>query len=864
MKTKTNTDGVTSQSKESAASRLEQKASSTSDKASPSRSNSDSKSSIERTKNRILLHKEEKAKSLSPPLSAECEYDFDQHLLKEKLSEKKKFLSSIHLTPRIPSTESASVQSPKMPKIEQKPDTPQSTNSSKDIKSVTNSTPPTKTPATTAQEPIVKNYAKKPENKASKRKSREPVKNVAKVKCLMAVHEGSVDVHMELPKPTIVPKSNSSITSSSPPQSSSSSVATTSTQADQLKETMKMLNAFSQQNKNNLQSLANKSIHAAASSTKNLFKAPSNSSGRDMASSSSSASSSTSASSSHKSQTPTSDTETSIIINNVQRPNQADTPRPSMSFKPNLNQQQPFSNYFSPNRNFPTETEIQGIPNDDASKLKVYGPAMSLGKPPFDIPGLGSILPGGELMAQQIQSAILNRYGKQPALNFNTLANYPLSPSNIAALLHQQNNLQPHLQAEMFQKNNKSKKQATLDMKKLSNIIGDTAESIGGSYNQKLNSFQKSLLQLRTNPEANESPKHCLKQQKVQTLLNSCKIPPSLSITLTNDETESLSRSIFNNKNSNVVNSIEILKLPDESSNEPNARYPTATSSPSNIMQTIEKETTRSTTSPGSLNLVNQAAAAASQVAEQLSTQSYQQKFLLSLLEKNDTKAMENLNKPNKKQKPIKLNRPLTPSQQTPPPPQHSFLSGLSIFDELNREAQKRKQESLDAKSAEKAMKARKLQRPIYQQTKGDSLTQRPLPGLVVVKEPKALSPSLSSQPSTSSGALNTSNNLLSSQTNNVGKKKDRQSPTVSTSSSISLNDTVAAIESIKQNVINTKMQQQAANMQKELAASKNNYLPLQTSAMPIWTNHFTESQMASHKQLVENLSQNKKNTFVE
>lgn len=837
VKTKSTADGVNAQSKDSVANRLEStnrhKSSSTSEKSSPSRSTApDAKSNAERTKNRFLFHKEEKAKSLSPPLSAECEYDFDQHLLKEKLSEKKKFLSSIHLTPRVPTTESPSVQLPKLPtKVDQKTDTSQVINLSKDTKSVTtNSNASIKTPATSTQFASDKLQIKKPENKASKRKSREPVKNVAKIKCLTPSSDRSGDSKSEPSKSPNVSSGvavSSSASSSTSSPSSSSATSTSNAQNDR-RMMERLVDEMSQQNKNNLKQTlanANKSFHSLASSTastssssKSVFKTPSSSN----------------APSSHK-QTPTSESETSIIINNVQRPNQADTPRPSMSFKSaGLNQQQPF--YYSPNRSFPNETEIQELRNDDASKVKVYGPAMSMAKP-FEahIPALG-MMAGADLITQPFPSALFNRYKHAP-VNYQQLA------SSFQFLQQFQNNLPQHLLPEMF-KNNKSKKSA-LEMKKSGTSSSDM-DAIGSSINQKSNSIQKGLQQMRQTADG-DSLKGCPKQQKMQSLLNSCKIPSSLSITLTNEETESLSRSIFNNKNSNVVNSIEIVKLSDEGSNDTTPRYPAATSSPSNLIQTIEKESTR-TASPVAINLVNNQSTSSTPPMPPMTSESYQAKFLQSLIECN--KPLENLKK---KQKPIKVNRPLTPSQQPP-----SYLSGL-MFEELGRELQKRKQESLDPKSAEKAMKVRKLQRPIFQQ-KSSSPTQRPLPELVVVKDQKSLSPSTSNQPSTSGSAMNSLSAFA--QTNN----KDRQSPTVSTSSSNTATMSTDAATVLALAVTQAKMQKAAAETAAAAAAASKpkSYSPLQTSPMPIWTNHMSEIQLASHKALVENLSQNKKNTFVE
>lgn len=167
---------------------------------------------------RLLFNKDEKAKSLSPPLSAENEYDFDQHLLKEQLSEKKKFLKSIHLRPRIPN-DSPLVQLPKMPKSDSKADPAPLTNSSKDSRlSLANSITSIKSPASSSnQSPSMR----LPEAKASKRKSREPIKNVAKVRTVLPASE--------MPKlDASKPASSASSVSSSTSLASSSITSTSS------------------------------------------------------------------------------------------------------------------------------------------------------------------------------------------------------------------------------------------------------------------------------------------------------------------------------------------------------------------------------------------------------------------------------------------------------------------------------------------------------------------------------------------------------------------------------------------------------------------------------------------------------------
>lgn len=183
---------------------------------------------VDRTKSRLLFNKDEKAKSLSPPLSAENVYDFDQHLLKEqlseKLSEKKQFMKKIQLQP---STNSPSVQLPKMPKNDSKGETMPVANLSKDNKttstSLANCIASIKSPASSSNQLIDKQPIKRPEIKASKRKSREPVKNITKLKCISP----SDITKWDSPKSSLI-GSTVSVSSSSSSSSSNSPISSTS------------------------------------------------------------------------------------------------------------------------------------------------------------------------------------------------------------------------------------------------------------------------------------------------------------------------------------------------------------------------------------------------------------------------------------------------------------------------------------------------------------------------------------------------------------------------------------------------------------------------------------------------------------
>lgn len=772
----------------------------------------------------VIFNKEDKSRSFSPPLSAENEYDFDQHLLKEKLSEKKKFLSSIHLTPRIPSsTETPLVQLPKTQKTElimnlSKDNKPIESNSivtsiKLPISSSSSSSSPSSSSSSSASLSV--GIIKKPENKASKRKSREPVKNVAKVKC-SSPSERLLESKWETKLSPIT--YSAGITNST----STALTSSTTTMYERLKDVAHSQSVNLKQNSSQLENAAPKDKNnskptQSTSLTTNLGK--SNLSKTNLSTPSTSKTKSpitfkTPASSSSTSKdTPSSTSETSIIINNVQRPNQADTPRPSMQFKPpNLvtQQSQP---YFFPqlNRVFSNETEIQEIRNDDASKLKVYGPAMGSSKS-FDSPIPNLISPtNSDLLATlppQIRAAMFNMTKQMPI-------NYPLY--NLTAL--QQLNLPNMGQSVLeFLKNNKNMRHSS-DMLK-------SNEFMNNIINPKLNTVPNLMPPPQRIPEPSDSAKH----QNVHSLLTKCKIPSSLSITVTNDETESMTRSIFNNKNSNVVNSIEIVKLPDESSGELNARFPSSitTSSPSNLIQAIEKETAR-TNSPGAINLGNNHA-----TPTMSHTESFQAKFLQTLIE------ADKVERTVKKTKPIKPNRPLQQQQQ-------------QIILEEFKEAQKRKQQSTDDMAAPN--KVRKLQRPIMQ-SKSSPTTQRPIPDLVMAKDEKRIITSdvnSSTSPCTSTTSVS---NPLSVQTTSKKLTTDRKSPNVVTSGGGNGSGATTPLEKAIALVV--------SKTNNELSATK--YSPLQTSSTPFWKNHSTPDQMASHKALIENLTQNKKSsgTFVD
>lgn len=502
----------------------------------------------------------------------------------------------------------------------------------------------------------------------------------------------------------------------------------------------------------------------------------------------------------------TSESETSIIINNVQRPNQADTPRPSMSFKPNLNQQTPFYFPSNFNRGFSNETEIQEIRNDDASQLKVYGPAMSLGKP-FELAAQNlSASVTAELLASQFLANRFHHPGKQPA-------SYPLTfPINQAllALHHQQYNLP--LDAL---KGTKSKKTTASDGKKT---------SVLGGFDGKLNAVQNNF-----NP---------MRALGVDSLLID-KIPSSLSITLTNSnepDKDAINR-LFSTKNSNVVNSIEIVKLPDASSNESNSKFP----SPSPSSSSSEKPWQPNKNANNPIKLL--ANPQNNQIDLVPMSPSYQEQFLQSLQTVESNKSW-------KKPKP---QQPQQPQQQQQQQQKQSIRPNMNLMDERGQEIQKRKLQQVDDKTVAKVRKLHQSS-PSSQQ-KSSPTTQRPVPDLLIPKDDKQML-SLSSGSSQAKTSANSSNSVENNKT------QDRQSSATtanasSSSSSSALSST--SLASLSDRALTLAVAHKVQSVANEIQASK--FLPLQTSSTPIWKTHCTADQMASHKALIENLTQSKKNS---
>lgn len=455
-------------------------------------------------KSKFTPNKEKDTKSKSPT-NPESEYDFDQHLLEVKMSEKNQFLNSFNLKPSA-STESQQLKSTKnetkadltsdTAAKENKTLSPSTSTSRKDTQSVDQISSDSTIEASNS--PV--NDPKRLESKASKRKSREPVKNIMKAKCV------TPNIENELKWQTNSPNNGQSpltLSRSSPINLVNERTESTPSTASTSKINMQMIDMWSQQNKNHLNSKHQR--------TSGLFKVPES---KEL----------------HKTET-----ETSIIINNVQRPNQVDTPRPPMLIDPDIS-----SRIFPmglPNirkHHLFNETEIKEIGHDDARKVKVYGPSMST--TPLSNPMRTGKFPAFmQKLNKPSELPKSMKIYKQPLDNLNLLKKPKPRPSS----------------------------SNPIDLKKL-NSTGEL--EVTSSTINKGNITPK-----RPAPE-DDLPRN--EQKNVQKFLESANIsiPKYLEVTLTNDDNDtSRTQSTFSQNKTPVNNYIEILKLPDElTSNSPN------------------------------------------------------------------------------------------------------------------------------------------------------------------------------------------------------------------------------------------------------------------------------------------------------
>lgn len=473
-------------------------------------------------KSKFLLSKDKETKPKSAS-NAEAEYDFDQHLLEEKLTEKNQFLKSIHLAPRT----AAEMQDTKSPsKIEPKNDQP--TDSTKDVKPSTpsvsaGSAPSTKNPSPASTSPtartsspqapidVDKDPLRRPEIKASKRKSREPVKNVTKLKCPPPTSIANDSIRPQ--SATVSNNGGGRMISPSLQHNDRDAMSLKATDHEAM--TLKTALNMSEQNKISLSLL--KKQHQQ----QHLLPQRQPTLKRPTTSESSSSGSGKEANKSAKS-------ETSIIINDVQRPNQADTPRPAF----NHNMIQSFSQ--PKHHHHLAETEIKEIGHDAAKNIKVYGP------PSYDSHHLSA-------RPQYMKNlAATKRSFNSSNQNEPLLMNAPLYLPYYSHLSQQSHKKLKPKSGHSSSSSSSSISPGPIDMKKKLNSTGE--------------------LEVTTS-KSNAMPKRQSDSNNVHKLLHNCNItlPKSLSVTLTNDDEMESNRSFFNQKKTPVNNSIEIVKLPDES-----------------------------------------------------------------------------------------------------------------------------------------------------------------------------------------------------------------------------------------------------------------------------------------------------------
>lgn len=289
-----------------------------------------------------------------------------------------------------------------------------------------------------------------------------------------------------------------------------------------------------------------------------------------------------------------------IIINNVQRPKQADTPRPNMTKARGAHSTQkltPILPKLAPaNRPNPhigarinAAAEIKEINTDNLHKdIKVYGPGLSL---PYGScsPAYVPSYPSPNILNYALMNSSAP-VSSRPDLHFtpifpaNVPAYEPSSPKytpNFAVPTTPTSKYtkQPCYAANLLPNASKQTSSAAKPESKSLKSVGNNKKHISNATtkpiepSKKINdvtrtaSPEKTLMK-RTLAEAIESvTKPVVKDQKVQSLLNSCNInfPSSLSITLTSEENDPTSKNpLYNPKHKSPVNNyIEIVKLPD-------------------------------------------------------------------------------------------------------------------------------------------------------------------------------------------------------------------------------------------------------------------------------------------------------------
>lgn len=286
-----------------------------------------------------------------------------------------------------------------------------------------------------------------------------------------------------------------------------------------------------------------------------------------------------------------------LIVNNIQRPNQSDTPRPSSSkgrsqqsvpkklptilpkpsppIAPKPIMPKPFLQPIIPIatilRN--SDTEIKQIKNDGSNKdIKVYGPAM---EKPTNKTSNGSASPAyipsfsnGPIKANNgyLNYALMNshkRSNEQPPLGMRSPASY-VGTQNSPSYSPNSPQYSPSYNIPTYPQYKYMKSPAHV-----ANYFQGPVPKPASQVKSETNDSKRKPEQLKrahaTTETADTPPE---KQKKVQSLLDSCKIsfPSSLSITLHEQNDPASINPLFNPMRKSPVNNyIEIVKLPDVS-----------------------------------------------------------------------------------------------------------------------------------------------------------------------------------------------------------------------------------------------------------------------------------------------------------
>lgn len=311
-----------------------------------------------------------------------------------------------------------------------------------------------------------------------------------------------------------------------------------------------------------------------------------------------------------------------IIVNNVQRPNQADTPRPPMAkargahsttkLTPILPKIAPAIKSDRPGQNIRlgTGTEIKEIPTDARNNdVKIYGPGLNI---PYGScsPAYVPSYPSPSILNYALMNSAAP-ISSRPDLHFT-----PIYPANLPAYAPNSPKYVPTFSIPTAPTNKYTSKQPSIASSSMSNGTSKQPSPVSKVEKKPANKVENSQQNTvkavepsktpndaskpaspekmplkRTLAEAIESvtkPTDKDKDQKVQSLLNSCNInfPSSLSITLTSEENDPTSNNpLYNPKHKSPVNNyIEIVKLPEIPAEEANKCSKGTATSPKPLM----------------------------------------------------------------------------------------------------------------------------------------------------------------------------------------------------------------------------------------------------------------------------------------